>query len=111
MNWWRKNTRWTRITGSVKADLQLRYGGLPETGLQLPRNPATTEDEVVLVEHAGLPWGDGALRAVKANGGAAVFTGLNGGGRAGMIVPNARGGLDRLDQFGKRDPVAAFDLE
>ena len=73
--------------------MQLGYGGLPETGLQLPRNPATTEDEVVLVEHAGLP-GRWRVEGVKANGGAAVFTGSM-VAVAGMIVPNARGGLDR----------------
>ena len=58
------------------------------------RNPSAAEDEVVLVEDAGLSGGDGALGDVKLHLCPALLRRRDGRADAGMVVANLRGDFD-----------------
>ena len=77
----------------------------------LSRNPPAAEDEVVLIEHAGLAGGDSTLGDVEFHLRPALLRRRDGRADAGMVVTNLRGDLEGCGRGLPRDPVAAFDGE
>src|SRR5262245_33030389 len=86
-----------------------RPGGTSEfQKLSMP-DPATAQDQIILVEDAGLSWGDGALRHTQLDMGAAPLQ--DGDRRRGtrMVVTNLGQCLKTLRSLMESDPIAAID--
>ena len=72
----------------------MRTDGVEAIPTRSSRNPPAAEDEVILIEDAGLSGGDGALGDVEFHLRPALLRRRDGRADAGMVVANLRGDFD-----------------